>query len=169
LVRTDVDEFRTAALLLQESTDARSRRAAAETMVSLARGEFLTELRYEDWVADAQASVHAELRLHLLPVARGEVELPEDMGIRAASALISLDRYDEEAHLALVDRLLESGRRLAAREALRRFAQLLANELDEEPTPRMLTALALVRLDPEEVKQNLTSSEEGLTLRANAL
>jgi DNA-binding SARP family transcriptional activator len=169
LVRTDIDEFRAAGRLLHESVEAPARRGAAEAMIGLARGEFLTELRYEDWVVDAQASVHAELRLHLLPLARGEIDIPADLGIRAASALIDLDRFDEEAHLALVDRLLQSGRRSAARDALRRFARLMAREFDEEPTPEMLTALALVRLDPSEVNLDLTLQEEGLTFGSGAL
>ncbi len=168
LIRTDVDEFRTAAAHLHEATDSRMRTAAAEAMVSLARGEFLAELRYEDWVAEAQSAVHAELRMHLLPLARGEWDVPADMCIRAAGSLITLDRFDEAAHLALVDRLLAAGRRSAAREALRRFTLLMTREFDEEPTPQMLTALALLKLDPEEVKQQLTREDEGLTLRSAA-
>jgi DNA-binding SARP family transcriptional activator len=166
LVKTDLDDFRANAAKLLESGESRGRHEAAERLVQLARGEFLVELRYEDWAAQAQSSVHAELRMHLLPLARGELDLPADMSIRAASALIVLDRFDEAAHLALVDRLLAAGRRIAARDALRRYALLLAQELEEDPTPELLQAYAAVRLEPIEVKQDLTHRENPLTFPA---
>jgi DNA-binding SARP family transcriptional activator len=163
LVRTDLEEFRSASRELGEPGSVRMRRSAAERMVQLARGEFLVDLRYEDWVAEAQAAVHSEIRLHLLPLAQGDPDIPPDLSIKAATALIALDRYDEGAHLALVDRLLATGRKVAAREALRRYASLLATELEEEPTPEVRAAFALVRLNLEEVNSDLTNPRPPLT------
>ena len=163
LVRTDLDEFRATVSRFNEAADVPSRRHAADALVRLARGEFLTELRYEDWVSEAQQSVHAELRIHLLSMARGEADVLVDTSIQAANALIALDRFDEAAHLALVDRLYVSGRRMGAREALRRYVLLVTQELEEEPSPEILTALSLVKLDPNAVNIKLTSSEKPLT------
>lgn len=50
----------------------------------------------------------------------------------AASALTSLDPYDEAAVLALADSLARTGRRVAARDLIVGFAQKLRAELDDD-------------------------------------
>jgi DNA-binding SARP family transcriptional activator len=52
----------------------------------------------------------------------------------AASALVAIDPYDEAATLALADCLASSGRRIAARELLLRYAEDIRKELDEIPS-----------------------------------
>jgi DNA-binding SARP family transcriptional activator len=112
-------------------------------MLDLIRGDFLGDLRYEDWAVEAQPRIHAEVRHVLLPVAlgRGSYAIP-DLGIRAAAALLSLDAFDEQAYLAIADRLAESGRRVAARELITRYARRLHAELDEPPSDDLRAALA---------------------------
>lgn len=142
LVVTDLDEFRRLAARLRDGLDIRTSKRVMERLVELVRGEFLADLRYESWVASVQPSVHAELRQHLLPIAIGTAPgVAPDLSIRAATALISMDEYDEQAYLAIADRLSHSGRRVAAREVISRYARKLQEELDEPPSLELAAAL----------------------------
>ena len=69
LVVSDLDEVRRLSALLQGAISAHERRRAATAMLSLIRGEFLADLRYEDWAAGIQMSVAAEVREPLLEIA----------------------------------------------------------------------------------------------------
>lgn len=142
LVATDLDEFRRLGARLRESPAQHVVRDAIERMVGLIRGEFLADLRYEDWVGRVQPQVHAEIRHTLLPVASAATSaIGDDLAIRAASALISLDEFDEQAYLAIAERLSSSGRRIAAREVITRYARKLRAELDEPPSADLVGAL----------------------------
>src|SRR6185503_18529175 len=95
------------------------------------RGEFLAELRYEDWATGLRIAVHAEVRSVLMPIATGSWNASADTAVRAACALLELDPYDEEAQLAMARQLEASGRRAAARTAVVRFAKRMKDDLDE--------------------------------------
>lgn len=136
---TDLDQFRRVALELRDGTDSQAERI--NTLVDMVRGEFLAELRYEDWATRLRTSVHAEVRGVLLPIAMGSGIASADTAVRAACALLELDPYDEEAQLAMARQLDASGRRAAARTAVLRFAKRLKEDLDEVPSPE-LAALA---------------------------
>jgi DNA-binding SARP family transcriptional activator len=78
--------------------------------------------------------VHNEVRAQLLPIAvRPGVSFNVQVATDAASALVAMDPYDEAATLALADCLSSSGRRIAARELLVRYAEDVRSELEESP------------------------------------
>jgi ATP/maltotriose-dependent transcriptional regulator MalT/DNA-binding SARP family transcriptional activator len=141
LTVTDLDEFRR--LAAEIGTDPDDQRADhSRTLVEMIRGEFLADLRYDDWAVRMRTAVHSEVRQVLMPFARQDGGANVDIGIRAACALLELDPYDEEAQLALARRLDASGRRAAARKAVLRFAKKLKDDLDESPSAEMADALA---------------------------
>jgi DNA-binding SARP family transcriptional activator len=141
LTVTDLDEFRR--LAAEIGTDPDDQRADhSRTLVEMIRGEFLADLRYDDWAVRMRTAVHSEVRQVLMPFARQDGGANVDIGIRAACALLELDPYDEEAQLALASRLDASGRRAAARKAVLRFAKKLKDDLDESPSAEMAEALA---------------------------
>jgi DNA-binding SARP family transcriptional activator len=142
LVVTDLDEFRNQCGRASSASSPREWEAAVTSIVEVVRGEFLGDMRYEDWVTNAQTRIHAEIRQALLPIALGRTPFSSpDIAIRAATALLSLDEYDEQAFIAIVDRLAESGRRVAARELIGRYATRLSTELSEPPSPELSAAL----------------------------
>jgi DNA-binding SARP family transcriptional activator/tetratricopeptide (TPR) repeat protein len=148
LVVTDLSEVRRLTGGLHRP-DSRSVHAEiAERLVNLVRGEFLADLRYEDWVSAAQLTVHSEIRTALLRIARGDVLGPaEDAVLRAGTALATLDPYDEGAHIAIAQHLADSGRRGQAREFLSRFARRLRDDLDEGPSDDLQHVATLVGVD----------------------
>jgi DNA-binding SARP family transcriptional activator len=137
LVVTDLAEFRRLASDIPDSP-APLKVQVSSALIELIRGEFLAELRYEDWVARLQQGVHAEVRTALLRLANGELHTPTDLAVRAAASLLELDAYDEAAQVALAEQLAEGGRRVAAKLALARFAKRLEmEELGEPVTPEL--------------------------------
>lgn len=140
LIVTDLDEFRRVAA---DSRDGATDEADhVSTLVDIIRGEFLAELRYEDWALRVRTSVPAEVREALIPVAMGSNHASADLSIRAACALLELDPYDGGAQLAMARQLDASGRRSAARAAVLRFAKKLKDDLDESPSPQLSATLA---------------------------
>lgn len=145
VVFTDVERLRTVGAALGTPTDARTRTDLADEAVRLVRGEFLAEVKYEDWAASAQLRQHSEVRDLLLPIAGGEVHgIPPDVQIRAGHALIVLDPFDESAHIAIAKSFASTGRRAQARDFLTRYARRVHNELSEEPSEDLQVAAALV-------------------------
>ena len=135
LVRTDLQEVRRLPERLANATWDQRQEVASRT-ISLVRGEFLADLRYEPWASRLQLGVHNEVRAQLLPIAqRPGVSFSVQVAMDAASALVTIDPYDEAATLALADCLSTSGRRIAARQLLVRYAEDVRSELDESPTP----------------------------------
>jgi len=111
-------------------------------MVLIIRGEFLAELRYEDWAARARMSVHSEVREALLPALEEAGTSSADLAVRIGCALLELDPYDETVQLALAEQLAKSGRRPAARAAVMEFARKLKEDLDEPPSAELEAAIA---------------------------
>jgi ATP/maltotriose-dependent transcriptional regulator MalT/DNA-binding SARP family transcriptional activator len=145
LVRTDLDDVRRLARRLADGHVGR-RREAADDLLDLVRGEFLMDLRYEDWALAIQTRVHAEIRslLHPLLLADG-IEISHETGVRAACAVLALDEYDEVAQFALVRQLAAAGKRTAARAAAERYIGRLKSELDEEPPPELVDLMQALR------------------------
>ena len=126
------------------STNAKQGTAA---LIDLIRGEFLAELRYEDWAVRVQTSVHAEVREPLLRIASRDLDTNADLAVRAACALLELDPFDESAQVALAEQLRVGGRPLAARLALARYArQLEEEELVDAATPELAELMASLNL-----------------------
>jgi ATP/maltotriose-dependent transcriptional regulator MalT/DNA-binding SARP family transcriptional activator len=136
---TDLDEFRRLAQQGDGSGTAMAERM--KRLVDIVRGEFLADLRYDDWALRMRTAVHAEVRQVLLPVARADGRGSVDTAVRAACALLELDPYDEEAQIAMARQLNASGRRAAARKAILRFAKKLKDDLDEAPSGELENAL----------------------------
>jgi DNA-binding SARP family transcriptional activator len=147
LVRSDLDEFRLLAQRWKRGLGSVDRREVAERMIGIVRGEFLADLKYEEWMQQTDIAIHAEVRHALLPIAQGEGVSP-DLAIRAASALIVLDEFDETAALALIQQLIASGRRLTARDVLVRFTDKLNEELGEVPSADLMTVLKILSPPP---------------------
>lgn len=138
LVRTDLAEFRRNAKRLGSATAPADRMSAAEELVTLVRGEHLTDVRYEDWAAQAQMKVHAEVRETLLPIARGEtLAVSAGLSLRAATALVAVDELDEAANIALARQLSQAGRRSAARDVIFRLARQIDQQFEEPPSEEL--------------------------------
>jgi DNA-binding SARP family transcriptional activator len=162
LVTTDLDEFRSIAGNLRDPASKVESETLAARAVDLVRGAFLSDLRYEDWVAPIEASVHAEVRQVLLVLAQDMVPTP-DLAIRAAAALIKLDEFDEAAVLAMAKALSESGRRAAAREVIVRFARHLHEELDEPLSDELAAIINSSPLPSQAIETYLTATETPLS------
>ena len=143
LIHTDLQEIRRLPGRLAMATWDQ-RQDAATRAISLVRGEFLADLRYEPWASRLQLSVHNEVRAQLLPIAQQPgVSFGVQVAMDAASALVTIDPFDEAATLALADCLSSSGRRIAARELLLRYAEDIRKELDESPSDLVARQLNL--------------------------
>jgi len=140
LVRTDLEEFRTLGQQHSTAERAEDRSQIAQRLVDVVRGEYLADLRYEDWATDLRPAVHAEVRSVLLPIAATSLAADADLAIRAGCALLELDPYDDDAAAAVAGQYANSGRRPAARDALSRYAARLRADLDE-PLPGALARL----------------------------
>ena len=77
----------------------------------------------------------------LLPVATGNASVSADLAISAACALVDLDSFDEAAHIAMATQLSAAGKRVAARQALLRFAQRLQDDLAEPASVELQDAM----------------------------
>jgi DNA-binding SARP family transcriptional activator len=75
-------------------------------------------------------------------LATGEQNLSPDLRIRAASALIELDEFDDAAHVALAEHLADSGRQAAARDVIVRYAKRFQDELDKPPAAPIADLMA---------------------------
>jgi DNA-binding SARP family transcriptional activator len=146
LVHTDLQAIRRLPGRLAGATW-RQRQEIASRAIELVRGEFLADLRYEAWASQLQLLVHNEVRARLLPIARqSEGSFDLQVALNAATALVTMDPFDEVATLALADGLAQSGRRMAARELLIRYAEQVRADLGEEPTDSVTTAMQRVGL-----------------------
>jgi DNA-binding SARP family transcriptional activator len=140
LVHTDLEEIRRLSAKTA-SVDWGQRQLAARRAINLVRGEFLADLRYEEWTSVQQMAVHNEVRDQLLPIAlTPSTAYDLEVSVLAASALIALDPYDEAAVLALAECLSRSGRRVAARDLVVDYAKRVQVELDDEPSPEVVQA-----------------------------
>jgi DNA-binding SARP family transcriptional activator len=152
LVTTDLSEFQAIGRLFKKPTDRATRADLAEALVDLVRGEFLSDVKYEDWASLAQMRVHAAIREQLLPIAQSEFAgVTSEVALRAGHALTVLDPFDEQAHLAIAQVLAGSGRRAQAREVLHRYTQRMRTEFDEEPSEELRLAASLMGADVGQV------------------
>ena len=103
--------------------------AGAEEAVSLYRGDFLEEDLYEDWAADLreQARSHYAGALRTLAAAA-----TGDEAIRLHLRLLELDRWDADAHLALIAQLEADGRHGEAQRR-RRVYEAAMEEIGARP------------------------------------
>jgi len=141
IVQTDIEAIREFGNRLRDNPSPEDKRSIARELIRFVKGEFLAELRYEDWAARAQVAVHSELRHTILPLVDNDEDLDHDLGVALSSALLSLDPYDEAAQTARATRLARSGRRAAARETLNHFVRQLRADFDEPPSERVATML----------------------------
>jgi DNA-binding SARP family transcriptional activator len=138
-VITDLQEYRRFARNVRSNGAHAS--PAAEATIDLIRGEFLAELRYDDWAQRLQTAIHSEVRATLITIAEGGSTVPADTAVRAACALTELDPYDEAAQIAMARQLDLSGKRVAGRRSLERFIERLERDLDEKASPTLIAAL----------------------------
>jgi len=134
LVTTDLQLIRALPDQLAAAASWRERQAIAAMVIELIDGQFLADLRYETWASRLQLTVHNEVRFRLMPIANGE-DFDIDVALKAATALVTMDPYDEMATMALADCLVRTGRRVAAKKLMDRYREDLERDLgDESPT-----------------------------------
>jgi DNA-binding SARP family transcriptional activator/tetratricopeptide (TPR) repeat protein len=149
LVTTDLTEIRRLHQQIHEPLDFASRTALTHQLVDFVRGEYLADLKYEDWVATSQLGVHAEVRAYLMPIAQGGSISPrDDWALKAGCALAVIDPFDETAHIAMIRHLAATGRRGQARSLAGEFSRRLKREFDEEPSDELRLAASLVGTEP---------------------
>jgi DNA-binding SARP family transcriptional activator len=140
LIRTDLAEFRRI-----HARRGNASHGGHSDLIALIRGEFLEDLKYEDWATPSQTAVHAEVRSVLLELAAGRASIVDpELCVRAACALIALDPFDEKAHLELARHLADSGKRAAAREAISRYARRVREDFEEMPSDDLAAMLRYV-------------------------
>jgi DNA-binding SARP family transcriptional activator len=162
LVHTDLEELRRLPQRLAVS-DWHHRQAGAKRAIDLIRGEFLADLRYEDWAARQQVSIHNEVRERLLAIALSPVTgYDVEVSSQAAAAILLLDPFDETATLALAECLARSGRKVAARKLVIDFARRLQEEMDMDPSPLVTQAAEGLEAGAP-IKHLLTQSRGSLT------
>jgi DNA-binding SARP family transcriptional activator len=98
-------------------------------------GPFLADDPYHDWAVDVSEEVKAAYSAVLRPLAAqlraaGDV----DRAVRYTLRLLAEDRYDEPAHLDLINTLLDAGRRGEARRWYRIYRQRM-RDLGVPPHP----------------------------------
>jgi DNA-binding SARP family transcriptional activator len=117
------------------------RHGTVSRVLDLIRGEFLGDLRYEDWASRLRLSVHSDVRRFLLPIAQaGPNEFETELSIRAATTLLRLDPFDEAAVLALASAMTHSGKRIAARDLVVDYVKRVRHEFDDEPSSQFVSA-----------------------------
>jgi DNA-binding SARP family transcriptional activator len=88
-----------------------------------------------------QLTVHREVREKLLAIAQtAGSAFDVDVAASAATALLTLDPFDEAAILALADCLSQSGRRVAAKQIVLDFMKRLERDLEMAPSPEFHSA-----------------------------
>jgi DNA-binding SARP family transcriptional activator/tetratricopeptide (TPR) repeat protein len=140
LVHTDLAELERLPARIA-GADWQHRQATVSRILDLIRGEFLNDLRYEDWASRLQLPIHADVRRLLLPIAQAGPDAYEtDLSIRAATTLLRLDAFDEAAVLALASAMAQSGKRVAARGVVVEYVKRIRNEFDDEPSSQFVSA-----------------------------
>ena len=110
----------------------RSRRGDMARAVGRYRGDFLEEDLYEDWAADLREEAGAAYTAALRALARAAPNADE--AVRAHLRILERDRWDAEAHLALVRVLEASGRHGEATRRYRAYEAAMA-EIGVRPEP----------------------------------
>ncbi len=140
LIRTDLAEVHRLPDRIV-GADWQHRHGTVTRVLSLIRGEFLADLRYEDWANRLQLSVHTDVRRFLLPIAQaGPDTYDTALSLRAAQTLLKLDPFDEAAVLALASPMARSGKRIAARDLVIDYARRVRGEFDDEPSSQFVSA-----------------------------
>jgi LuxR family transcriptional regulator, maltose regulon positive regulatory protein len=145
LVETDLGRFRTLASELASAPTTDGRTAIIEELIDLVRGEFLGDLKYEDWASDTQTMVHSEVRRVLLPIALGSSPVSDqEFVLRAGMALSRIDPYDETAQISMARHLADSGRRNQGKLLIERFTRRLREDLEEDPSEEVRVVATLL-------------------------
>jgi len=109
VVRVDLEEFMQAARAALGAADT----MATQDLLALAngyRGEAFAEEPYADWAEPTRAAVaDVAAQLYRLVAARATGDNDHLTAVEAYRRLIELDRYDESAHLGLIDVLGRDG------------------------------------------------------------
>jgi DNA-binding SARP family transcriptional activator len=142
LVRVDFDELLGLADQLG-GLEPSQRNRTAHRLLDFVRGDYLSDFRYEDWATVRHTVAAITLRRALLPIATGETGMLEsEVRLRAATALLRLDPYDEKAVIAMASAMAVSGKRVAARELVARYAERIRAEMDDEPSIELASTMS---------------------------
>jgi DNA-binding SARP family transcriptional activator len=139
----DVDAFRAALAEARRGGDA----VAYARAIELYREGLLPDDRYDDWVLAPRDELHADYvaaveELGTLLEAAGDVE----GATRAVRRLIAAEPLREDAHARLMRLHALAGRRSEALREYERLSDLLARELDAEPSPETQRLYEEIRL-----------------------
>lgn len=147
LVQTDLAEFRDLARqYLGENR--RDSLDAPRRMVDIVQDSYLAELQYEDWASSVQGAVHAEIREGLLKIAEPSGSAPPDLALRAATAALRLDEFDEQASAAAALQLSAGGRTRAAVAMLEALQDRYQREFGDDLPDDLLGLLNTLRRAP---------------------
>ena len=155
-IRVDVEDFLAQAAAALDADrakkpDATARLAAA---VNTHTGDFLVDDAYEEWVIELAEEVRAtHIALLWALVTRMREAGDTDAVVRHALRLLQQDRYDEQAHLTLVEVLLDAGRLGQARRHYKTYVHRMAEiEVPPRALPNMTSTISVMQLaDASEV------------------
>lgn len=140
---------------------------------ALYRGDFLAGFfvrdapAFEEWML-AQRARYRELALHALHTLT-QLHLDEgqyDHAINAATRLLTLDSWREEAHRQLMLALARTGQRSAALTQYKRCRRLLRQELDVEPSTETNALYEHIKTSMQRPRHNLAAADTELIGRA---
>jgi DNA-binding SARP family transcriptional activator len=135
-LHTDVDEFLTLYQAGQKASDSEARASYYEKACQLYRGPFLVEDVYAEWSYFRREELMKTYIIMCDKLAEWNLQSQYyEAAAKWASAILQVDRCDEEAHRQLIRAYAAQGRRS---EALRQFQQcqrVLSKELGIEPVP----------------------------------
>jgi DNA-binding SARP family transcriptional activator len=122
--------------------DPREKRGALEAAAALGALPFLDGL-YGDWADEAQSRMRDGLEQLLIRL--GELSMAQGEHERALPALkraAELDAFREQTRVSVIECLVRTGNRRAARVEYERLVALLRDELDVEPLPETAQRVA---------------------------
>ncbi len=136
VLRSDVDEFLALYQAGQQASDSEQAMAHYEKACHLYTGPFLTEDLYADWSFLRREELSKVYVVMCDKLAEFSLEIGcYKAAVKWASAILKVDRCDEEAHRQLIRAYAAQGRRS---EALRQYQQcqrILRKELGVQPMP----------------------------------
>jgi ATP/maltotriose-dependent transcriptional regulator MalT/DNA-binding SARP family transcriptional activator len=136
-IDVDLESFHSAAstgMRLLRGGDVASALPLLETAAAVYSGDFLEENPYDEWAVPARE----EARAACVEVVRALAEVAAarrdaDAGMRHLLRILEMDRYDEAAHLALVELLSRAGRHGEAHRHYMSYRRAM-DELGVEPS-----------------------------------
>jgi DNA-binding SARP family transcriptional activator len=135
-LQSDVDEFLALYQAGQQARDGEARVAHYEKACNLYTGPFLVEDLYADWPCTRREELSKTYMAMCSQLAEFHLERNcYETAATWASAILKVDRCDEEAHRQLIRAYAAAGRRTKALRQYQECQRILAEELGVQPMP----------------------------------